>query len=73
MRKATFTVPREGMTEFAEELSTRNFPNSIVGTTEEEEIIIEVPYDKEDEDEINELEDILEKIIDDLEEEEEAE
>lgn len=66
MKKINFEVPTEGMPEFVEDLSSRNLSNSVVGTNEDGDIIIEVFYDKEDEDEINQLENLLEKIIDEL-------
>lgn len=66
MKKINFEVPTEGMPEFVEDLSSRNLSNSVLGTNEDGDIIIEVFYDKEDEDEINQLENLLEKIIDEL-------
>jgi capsular polysaccharide biosynthesis protein len=54
MRKAEFEVPQEAMTEFADELTNRNLNNTITGTTEDGEIIIEVEYDKDESDEVDE-------------------
>lgn len=70
MRKAEFNVPSEVMTEFAEELATRNLDNTIVGTTDEGEIIIEVNYERDETQEIDELESIFEKLLEEIEEEE---
>ena len=71
MRKAEFEVPQEAMTEFADELASRNLNNTVIGTTEDGEIIIEVEYDKDESDNVDELEDILEKIRIEAEEESE--
>ncbi|MBI4945270.1 MAG: hypothetical protein HY840_02580, partial [Bacteroidetes bacterium] len=71
MRKAEFEVPQEAMTEFADELVSRNLNNTVTGTTEDGEIIIEVEYDKDESDEVDELESILEKILVEQEEENE--
>ena len=67
MRKAEFEVPQEAMTEFADELVSRNLSNTVTGTTEDGEIIIEVEYDKDESDEVDELESILEKILEEQE------
>jgi len=67
MRKAEFEVPQEAMTEFADELVSRNLNNTVTGTTEDGEIIIEVEYDKDESDEVDELESILEKILEEQE------
>ena len=71
MRKAEFEVPQEAMTEFADELASRNLNNTVTGTTEDGEIIIEVEYDKDESDNVDELEGILEKIRIEAEEESE--
>lgn len=63
MRKAEFYVPKEAMPEFALELSNRRLENSIGGVTEENEIVVEVEYDRDEESEIDELEDFLEEVI----------
>jgi len=67
MRKVEFNVPTEVITEFAEELTNRDVSNSIIGTTEDDEIIIEVEYDKNESDAVDELEEILDKLISALE------
>jgi capsular polysaccharide biosynthesis protein len=69
MRKIIFEVPQEVMTEFAKEMSDRNLDNTVTGTNENGEIIIEIDYMKEEGALIDELEeihqDLLEKIADD--------
>ena len=70
MRKCEFNVPQEGMTEFAEEMASRELNNTVTGTTEDGEIIIEVEYEKDESDEVDELEEILDKIISELDEDE---
>ena len=73
MRKAEFNVPSEAMAEFAEEMSNRNLSNTVAGANEEGEIIVEVQYDRDEADEVNELEDILDKLREELVEESEEE
>ncbi|MBI4947606.1 MAG: hypothetical protein HY840_14530 [Bacteroidetes bacterium] len=70
MRKAEFFVPSEVMAEFAQELASKNLSNSITGTTEENEVIVEIEYDRDEADEVDELEELLEKLREELEEEE---
>jgi len=67
MRKVEFNVPTEVITEFAEELTNRDISNSIIGTTEDDEIIIEVSYEKTESEAVDELEEILDKLISALE------
>ena len=71
MRKVEFNVPTEVITEFVDELTNRNVSNSIIGTTENDEIIIEVEYEKTESEAVNELEEILEKLSAQIEDEEE--
>ncbi len=73
MRKVEFNVPTEVIAEFAEELTNREINNSITGTTEDDEIIIEVEYEKTESDAVDELEQILEKLCAQIENEEEDE
>ncbi len=73
MRKVEFIVPTEIIVAFAEELTSREIKNSITGTTEDDEIIIEVEYDKNESDAVDELEEILEKLISQIEDEPEDE
>ena len=73
MRKAEFYVPSEVMAEFADELASKNLSNSITGTTEENEVIVEIEYDRDETDEVDELETALEKLREEIEEESEEE
>ena len=66
MRKIEFEVPQDVIVDFAEELTNRNLTNTITGTSEDDKVIIEVNYDKEESDLVDELE----EIFDDLTEEE---
>ena len=69
MRNAEFNVHPQVIIEFVEELTNRNLSNSIVGITQEGEISIEVEYEKSENKEVDELEEILEKLSAELEEE----
>jgi predicted HTH transcriptional regulator len=73
MRKAEFNVPSEAMAEFAEEMANRNLSNTVAGTNEDGEIIVEVEYNRDESEEVDELETILEKLREELEEEIEEE
>ncbi|HEX7413659.1 MAG TPA: hypothetical protein VF411_06390 [Bacteroidia bacterium] len=71
MRKVEFNVHPEIIVEFVEELTNRELSNSLIGTTEEGEITIEVEYLKTESAGVDELEEILEKLSAQIEEEEE--
>lgn len=71
MRKAEFKVPSEVMTEFAHELVDRGLDNSITGTTKNGEIVIDVDYEKSESEDVDALEEILTKLREELENEEE--
>ena len=71
MRKAEFKVPQDIVVEFCQELTDHSLTNEIIGTTENDEIIIEVGYDKEESKEVDELEIHLESLCEELEENEE--
>ena len=73
MRKVEFNVHPEIIIEFAEELTSRDLSNSVIGVTENDEIIIEVEYSKTESDQVDELEGILEKLSEQIEEEESEE
>ena len=70
-RKIEFIVPTDVSTEFVEAITDRHFENTMTGVTEDDDLIIEVSYDKEDSEIIEELEGLLETLIENLEEEEE--
>ena len=73
MRKAEFIVPQEAAVAFSDELINRNLSNEITGTTEDNELVIEVVYEKEESKEVDELELHLDNLIEQLEEESEEE
>lgn len=70
MRKAEFYVPKEAMPEFVLEMTGRKLENTISGVSEDDEIIIEVEYEKDDSDDVDELESLLEKLVEKFKEEE---
>lgn len=70
MRKVNFEVPSEVIGDFTEKLTELELENSIVGKTEDDEIEIEVTYDKTESKQVDELETYLEELIDNLEEDE---
>lgn len=66
MRKVTFEVPTEVIGDFTEKLSELELDNTIIGRTENDEIEIEVSYDKSESEEIDELETFLEELKENL-------
>jgi hypothetical protein len=73
MRKAKFEVPSEVIGEFTEKMVELELENSIVGKTEDDEIEVEVLYEKNEADKVDELEEFLENLIENIEEEGEEE
>jgi len=71
MRIAEFNVPCEVIREFALEMTNRTLTNEITGITEDGELEIVVRYEKEEAKEVDKLEEILERLNEDMEEEEE--
>ena len=71
MRTVKVEVPVDVMLEFAEKLSSTDFEHQITGTTEDDEVEIEIFYEKHESDAIDELEEYLQELIDNIEEEEE--
>ncbi|MFA6923839.1 MAG: hypothetical protein WC223_06235 [Bacteroidales bacterium] len=61
MRTREFYVPVDTIVEFAELLDEKEVSNTIIGVTEDDDIIITVSYDKSERDAIFELEDLLEE------------
>ena len=59
MRRREFNVPLDNLIEFAQILDEKEITNSICGVTEEDEIIVEVEYDKSELKIIQELEDLI--------------
>lgn len=70
MRKAEFAVPSGVMGEFATELAGRGLDNSITGTDEDGDILVEVTYEKDESESVDELEEYLEKLREQMDEEE---
>ncbi len=70
MRRITFEVAPEIIGDFTEKLTEMELENSIVGKTEDEEIEIEVYYEKGEAKQIDELENYLEELRELLSEEE---
>jgi capsular polysaccharide biosynthesis protein len=73
MRKAEFEVPSEVMAEFAEEMASRDLDNKVIGTNDDNEIVVEVNYEREESKSVDELEKILDNLREQIEEEEEEE
>lgn len=69
MRKAIFVVPSEVIGEFTEKLTDLELENSIVGKADEDEIEIEVLYEKNESKQVDELETFLEELKNGIEEE----
>ena len=69
MRKIELFIPTEVLAEFSEEMTKRNFKNSITGTTDDGEIAVEIEYDKSEADEIDFMEELLGKLCEKLEDE----
>lgn len=73
MRKARFEVPGEVIGEFTEKMVELELENSIVGKTEDNEIVVEVLYEKSEAEQVDELEEYLDELIEQIDEEEEEE
>lgn len=73
MRKAEFAVPQEVMSDFVEAMNAHRLENSIAGTNDDNDILIELNYEKDESEIIDELEEYLLKLREELEEEEENE
>jgi hypothetical protein len=63
MRKIEFYVPETIMADFAEELSSSMLPNRIMGKTDDNKIIIEVKYEKDESEMVDGMEDYLDELI----------
>ena len=73
MRKAAFAVPSEVIAEFADEMTNMKLENTVVGTNEENEILVEVMYEKEESKEVDALEEFLDDLREQLAKENEEE
>jgi hypothetical protein len=73
MRKIEFEVPAEVFGDFTEKLAETGLDNRVLGKNEDDEIEIEVSYEKDEAELIDDLEEHLETLIDELEESREQE
>lgn len=73
MRKVELEVPTEVFGDFTEKLAETGLDNRVTGRTEDDEIEIEVYYEKEDSEVIDELEEYLDGLVQGLYEEESEE
>ena len=73
MRYATFEVPSDVITDFAQEMQDREIQAVLVGVNEDDELILKVGYDRDQSDKIDELEEKLEELLDTVYENEEEE
>ena len=73
MRYATFEVPSDVITDFAQEMQDREIQAVLVGVNENDELILKVGYDRDQSDKIDELEEKLEELLDTVYENEEEE
>ncbi len=66
MRKVEFEVPTEVFGDFTEKLEKTGLDNRVLGKNEDDEIEIEVYYEKDDVKTIDELEEFLEGLKEEL-------
>jgi hypothetical protein len=71
MKSRTFNVPEELIIEFAQVLEKYDLPNSIEGTTEDGEVVIEVDYEEKQRKIIHQLNDLIDDFNEEDEDEEE--
>jgi len=62
MRTLKIELPPELMKEFTKKLTELELENSIVGRNDDDEIIIEVYYEKSESEEVDELEEFVEEL-----------
>jgi hypothetical protein len=62
MRKITFEVSTKIITEFSTKLIDLNLINEIIGVTGDDEIEIEIQYEKSESDQVDELEEYFEEL-----------
>jgi hypothetical protein len=60
MRKKSFEVPVDSMIEFAEVIEENQLMSQIVGTNDEDDIMVEVEYERSQRDAILDLMELLE-------------
>lgn len=68
---AKFEVPSEVLGDFMQEVSSRNLTATMSGKNRRDEHILTVPYERDEEGDIDELNDYLDDLISDTNEEEE--
>ena len=73
MRKAEFNVHPQVIVEFTDELTERDLINSLIGTTEDGEVIIEIEYEKNESKLVDEMEEILERLSEEIDDNEDDE
>ncbi|MBS1635295.1 MAG: hypothetical protein JST26_05185 [Bacteroidetes bacterium] len=73
MRKASMEVPADVIGDFTQKLTELGLENALTGTTDEGEIEVEIYYDKDDSELVDELEEYLEELKEQLNEEEDEE
>ena len=71
MKAKTFEVPSELLPEFSGLLAELELVNEIMGTNDDDEIIVEVSYGNKQKKSLKELSDWLEETLEDFYEEEE--
>lgn len=62
MRKIELEVPQRIMVDFAKEISDRNLTNTITGATDDKKVIIEIEFEKEESELVDELEEIFDEL-----------
>lgn len=69
MKTKELIVPVDAIVEVAKMLEVAQISNTITGTTEDEEIIVEIKYEHEDRQIVSDLEDIIENCTEEEDEE----
>ena len=57
--RTEFTVPTDSIVEFSDILAENELTNEILGTTEDNEIIVQVEFNKSDFDAVEQLEELV--------------
>lgn len=63
MRFASFEVPSAVLTDFVREMEKVHMQAVIVGLNDNDEVILKIAYEREEAEEVNELEDQLDELI----------
>lgn len=72
-RVVNYVVPSPVLGDFVQEVTERGMIANVAATEDRDFQLVSVPYAKEDEDEVNELDEYLKDLISDLDKEEEEE